>query len=130
MVSLPRRATTSTNSVSVSVSGCRADRAPHAESLPCERSLSDGWERCEAPSMGVAQAGLGVVLAEELRRLGWTLRKPGFLKDRRDLGVRGEALPARLVPVEDRPNPVALIWIPKDARPLAPVLLSLLSAFG
>jgi hypothetical protein len=30
---------------------------------------------------------LGVVLAEELRRLGRTLREPGFLKDRRDLGV-------------------------------------------
>src|SRR6187399_699470 len=73
---------------------------------------------------------LGLVLAEELRRLGRTLRKPGFLKDRRDLGVRGEALPARLVPVEDRPNPVAVIWIPKDMRPLAAVLLSLLSALG
>ena len=45
------------------------------------------------------------MLAEELRRLGRTFRKPGFLKDRRDLRVRGEALPARLVPVEDRPDP-------------------------
>src|SRR6266571_4436108 len=80
--------------------------------------------------LGVARACLGVVLTEELRRLGRTLRKPGFLKDRRDLGVRGEALPARLVPVEDRPNPVAHIWIPKDVRPLATVLLSLLSALG
>jgi hypothetical protein len=30
---------------------------------------------------------LGVVLPEELRRLRRTLREPGFLKDRRDLGV-------------------------------------------
>ncbi len=58
------------------------------------------------------------MLAEELRRLGRAFRKPGFLKDRRDIGVGGEALPARLVPVEDRPNPVAVIWIPKDVRPL------------
>src|SRR5688500_14512775 len=76
------------------------------------------------------RACLGVVLAEELRRLGRTLRKPGFLKDRRDLRIRGEALPTRLVPIEDRPNPVALIWIPKNVRPLATVLLSLLGALG
>jgi len=75
-------------------------------------------------------AFLGVVLAEELRRLGWTLREAGFLKDRRDLGVRGEALPASLVPVEDHPNSVALIWIPENLRPLGTVLLSLLSALG
>src|SRR6476619_7821251 len=80
--------------------------------------------------IGVVRACLGVVLTEELRRLGRTLGKPGFLKDGRDLGVRGEALPARLVPIEDRPDPVALIWIPKDLRPLATVLLSLLSALG
>src|SRR4029077_375929 len=73
---------------------------------------------------------LGLVRAEELRRLCRTLRKPGFLKDRRDLGVRREALPPRLVPVENRPNPVALIWILKDVRSLATVLLSLLSALG
>ena len=70
------------------------------------------------------------MLAEERRRLGRTLRKPGFLKDRRDLRVRDEALPARLIPVKDRPDPVALIWILKDVRPLATVLLSLLSALG
>src|SRR5215204_5089967 len=73
---------------------------------------------------------LRVVPAAELCCLRRTLRKPGFLKDRRDLGVRGEALPARLVPVEDGPDPVALIRIPKDVRPVATVLLSLLSALG
>src|SRR6187431_1493081 len=72
--------------------------------------------------------GLRVVVADELRRLGRTLRKPGFLKDRRHLRVRGEALPARLVPVEDRPDPVALVRIPKDVRSLAAVRLSLLRA--
>jgi hypothetical protein len=75
-----------------------------------------------------ARACLGVVLADELRRLGRTLGKPGVLKDRGDIGVRGEVLPACLVPVKDGPNAVALIWIPKEMRPLATVLLSLLSA--
>ncbi len=60
------------------------------------------------------------MLAEELRRLGRTLRKPCFLKDRRHVGVRGEALPARLVPVEDRPNPVASFGSRKTCAPLDP----------
>src|SRR5947209_13062811 len=40
---------------------------------------------------------LGVVLAAELRRLGPTF-VPGFLKDRRDLGVGDEVLPALGIP--------------------------------
>ena len=59
------------------------------------------------------------MLAEELCRLGRTLRKRRLPEDRRDLGVQA-ALPPRLIPVENRPNPVALIWIPKDVRPLEP----------
>ena len=55
---------------------------------------------------------LGVVLAAELRRLGPTF-VPGFLKDRRDLGVGDEVLPARRIPVEEHPDPVALIGIAK-----------------
>ena len=47
--------------------------------------LDPSW-RCVEGFVGVARAGLGVVLAEELRRLGRSLRKPGFLKDRRDSG--------------------------------------------
>ena len=57
----------------------------------------------------------GVVLADELRRLGRTLRETRLPERCRHLGVRGEALPVRLVPVEDRPNPVALIWISKTS---------------
>ena len=60
------------------------------------------------------------MLAEELRRLGRTFRKPGFLKDRRDIGVRGEALPARLVPVEDRPNRSLSFGSRKTCAPLEP----------
>jgi hypothetical protein len=77
-----------------------------------------GWRASfEGSDSGLA---LGVVLAEELRRLGRTLRKPGFLKDRRDIGVRGEALPACLIPVEDCPNPVALFGSRKTCDPLQP----------
>src|SRR6266508_1975211 len=72
---------------------------------------------------------LGVVLAAELRRLGPTF-VAGFLKDRRDLGVGGEVLPALLIPLEEHPDPVVLIGIAKDVRTLGPVLLSLLSALG
>jgi hypothetical protein len=78
----------------------------------------------------VERGCLGVVLAEELRGLGRAFGKSGLLEDRRGLRVRGEASPAGLVPVEDRPDPVAVIWIPEDVRPLAAVLLSLFSALG
>jgi len=72
---------------------------------------------------------LGAVLAAELRRLGLTF-VPGFFNDRRDLGVGEEVLPARLIPVEEHPDPVGLIGIAKHGRTLGPVLLSLLSALG
>ena len=77
----------------------------------------------------VEEAQLGVELAAERRRLGLT-DGPGFLKDRGDLRVGDEVLPALLIPVEERPNPVVLIGIAKDGRTLGSVLLSLLSAFG
>src|SRR5439155_8922672 len=73
--------------------------------------------------------GLGAVLAAERRRLGPTL-VPGFLNDRRDLGVGEEVLKALLIPVEEHPDPVVLIGIAKDGRTLGPVLLSLPSALG
>src|SRR5215213_130913 len=73
--------------------------------------------------------GLRVVLAAELRWLGLTL-VPGFLNDRRDLGVGEEVLKALLVPVKEHPDPVVLIGIAKDGRTFGPVLLSLLSALG
>ena len=44
---------------------------------------SSGWPRVAATDSGAGAEGLSLVLAEELRRLGRTLRKPGFLKDRR-----------------------------------------------
>jgi hypothetical protein len=58
---------------------------------------------------------LGVVLSAERRRLGPTL-VPSLLKDRRDLGVRDKVLPARLIPVEEHPDPIVLIRIAKDGR--------------
>jgi hypothetical protein len=73
--------------------------------------------------------GLGVALAGELRRLQPTL-VPGFLNDRRDLGVGEEVLQALLIPVVEHPDPVVLIRIAKDGHTLGPVLLSLLSALG
>src|SRR5215212_2802278 len=68
---------------------------------------------------------LGVVPAADFRRLRLT-SVPGFLKDRRDVGIGDEALPALGIPVEERPDPVLLIGIAKDGRTLRPVLLSLL----
>src|SRR5689334_2773030 len=73
------------------------------------------------------QLQLGVVPAAELRCLRFTFM-PGFLKDRRNLGVRDEVLPARRIPVEEHPDPVGLIGIAKHGRTLRTVLLSLLSA--
>jgi hypothetical protein len=55
---------------------------------------------------------LAVELAGELRDL-WPTCVPGFLKDRRDLGVRDEVLPALRIPVEEHPDPALLIGIAK-----------------
>jgi hypothetical protein len=66
--------------------------------------------------VGAARAGRvvsGVVLTEELRPLGRAF-VPGFLQHRWDFGVGDEALPALFVPVEERPDPVALVGIAKD----------------
>ena len=49
---------------------------------------------------------------------------PGLLHDRRDRGVGYEALPALLVPVEDRPDPIGLGGIAVDEGALAAVLPS------
>src|SRR5215207_3841270 len=85
-----------------------------------------GFEgRPRAPSS--IPLGLGVELAGELRRLGPTLES-AFLKDRRHVGVRHEVSVALLVQVENHPDPALIVWIAKDVRTLAPVLLSLLRA--
>ena len=73
---------------------------------------------------------LGGVLADELRCLGRTFREPGLLKDRRHVGVGGEALPPRLVPVEDDPDAVGVVGIAEDVGTLGSVLPSLFSALG
>src|SRR5207247_204022 len=77
-------------------------------------------ERCEV---------LGAVLAAKPCHLGLTF-VPGFFQDRRDLGIRDEALPALLIPVEQHPDPVVLIGIAKDDTALRPVLHALLGALG
>jgi len=69
--------------------------------------------------------GLAVELAGELRNL-WPTCVPGFLKDRRDLGIGDEVLPALRIPVEEHPDPALLIGIAEDVRTLGSVLLSLL----
>src|SRR6185436_16795494 len=90
--------------------------APRAASRP-----GDAWS---APPR---RSALGLVAATELRHLGPSL-VPGFLHDRRHLGVRGEALPAFPVPVEDHPDPVVLVGVSEDGRALGTVLLPLLCA--
>src|SRR4051794_2986639 len=67
----------------------------------------------------------GAVLAAGRRGLGPAL-VAGFLDDRRDLGIVEEALEALLVPVEEDPDPILLVGIPKHARALGTVLLPLL----
>src|SRR5919204_1677145 len=67
------------------------------------------------------------VAAAELCHLGRAL-VPGFLHDRRDLGIGGETLPTLGVPVEDHPDPVVLIGVAEHKRTLRPVLLPLLGA--
>jgi hypothetical protein len=66
---------------------------------------------------------LGVVLAAEHGRLRPTF-VPGFLKDRRDLGV-GD----KFCQPDSSQSKSILIGISKDGRALGAVLLSLLSAF-
>src|SRR4051794_14629801 len=82
-----------------------------------------------SPRASPGAFGLGVVLAAERRRLGLTFVSR-FLKDRRDVRVRDEVLPALRIPVEEHPDLVVLTGIAKDGRTLGTVLLSLLSAFG
>src|SRR5262245_26478232 len=75
-----------------------------------------------------------------MRPLGFTpgcerqrLRLAGVsrvLHDRRNLGIAYEALPALLVPVEDRPHPVRRGGIPEDQRSPGPVQLPLRGAAG
>src|SRR5690349_24365588 len=78
-----------------------------------------------APRRGMS----GVVAAGELCGGGAPL-VPGLLQDRRDVGVRHEALPALRVPVEDDPDPVVLGGVAEDDRALGAVLPALLGALG
>jgi hypothetical protein len=84
--------------------------------------------RSPATSRGpTRRLGLAVKLASEFRHL-WPTCVPGFLKNRRDLGVGEEVLPALRIPVEEHPDPALLIGVAKGVRTLGPVLLSLLKA--
>jgi hypothetical protein len=73
--------------------------------------------------------GLGVVAAGELGRLRFAL-VAGFLQDRRYFGIRDEALPALVVPIENHPDAIRFGGIAKYGASLGAVLLSLLGAFG
>ena len=71
-----------------------------------------------------------VVLAAELRRLGLGF-VPGFLEDRRDLGVGDEVLKGLLIPIERSPRTrSSSLGSRKNGRALGPVLPPLLSALG
>ena len=90
--------------------------APWAANTHAGSEFGAPGETPAPPSVSpIRGLGLGVVLAAERRRLGSTF-VPGFLQDRRDLGVGDEVLPALLVPVEEHPDPVVLIGIAKDGR--------------
>ena len=110
----------------VAVGHGRAELAARACGETCRAYLSRSPATSRVP---IRRLRLGVVLAAGLRRLRPTL-EPAFLKDRRDLRVGDEALPALLIPVEDHPDPVVLVGILKDVRTLGPMLLSLLGALG
>ena len=96
---------------------------------PADAGLSEPAGRRHEP-VGAAPPGRW-----GLRRRHWPancaacglLLVPGFLHDRRDLGVGHEALPALLVPVEDHPDPIVLGGVAEDERALGPVLLALLA---
>src|SRR3954454_22535041 len=53
-----------------------------------------------------------------------------LLHDRRHLGVRDEALPALLVPVEEHPDAVAFVRVAEHLRALRAVLAALVGALG
>src|SRR5947209_7434099 len=72
---------------------------------------------------------LRVVATAELRHLRPALMT-GLLQDRRDLRVGGEALPALEIPVEDHPDPVALVRVAEHERALRAVLPALLGTLG
>src|SRR5690242_10881236 len=55
---------------------------------------------------------------------------PGLLQDRRNLGVRGKALPAVEIPIKDHPDAVRLVGVAEHERALRAVLLALLSTPG
>src|SRR5690242_11167572 len=67
--------------------------------------------------------------AAALRHLGPAL-VPCLLHDRRDLGIGGELLPAVEIPVEEHPDPVALVGVAEHDRALRTMLLALLRTLG
>src|SRR5262249_40096252 len=112
--------------------GLRPTPRSSRETRPTSVRRLPGEPRRASTGLTIPDSGvwlLSVVLADELRELGPTLY-PGFLKNRRDVGVGGEVLPALLIPVENHPDPVVLIGIAKDGCTLGPVLLPLRSALG
>ena len=80
--------------------------------VTCALTLSDVRPGASLRRAGRSGASgyLAIQLASELRNLGLR-RVPGFLKDRRDLGVGDEVVPALRIPVEEHPHPALLIGI-------------------
>src|SRR5262245_5359813 len=101
---------------------------PRMRRKPKALEVAAGGTRAFADGMpGLTQKGtktrLCEVVANEFSRFRRAFREPGLLKDRRNVGVGGEALPPLRIPVENRPHPVAVVRIPEDVRTLAAVLL-------
>src|SRR5882672_9011078 len=67
----------------------------------------------------------GVDAADEFRGLQLPFH-PGCRQDRANVRIGHETLPARLVPVEDPPDPVAVERVAEDERSLRAMLLALL----
>jgi hypothetical protein len=55
---------------------------------------------------------------------------PGFLEDRRDLGIGHEVRPPLFVPLEQHPHPVLLGRVAEHGRALGPVQGALVGASG
>src|SRR5919204_1962947 len=113
-----------------------AERAATEQNGPIRRRAGDanvvrrgGGRQSDVFVTAPHLLGSGLAAPDEPRGLRPRL-VAGPLHDRRHLGIRDEALPPVLVPVEDHPHPVLLGGIAEDGRALGAMLPALLGALG